>query len=36
MDKLVSFMPVVPASLPPMTEQLFGRLFGAEAIPIDV
>ena len=36
MDKLVSFMPVVPASLPPMTEQLFGRLFGVEAIPIDV
>ena len=36
MDKLVNYMVPVPASLPPVAEQLFSRLWGKEATPIAV
>ena len=36
MDKLVNFMVPVAASLPPVAEQLFSRLWGKEATPIAV
>ena len=36
LDKLVNFMAPLPATLPPMADQLLGRLFGQATTPIDV
>lgn len=36
MEKLVNFMAPQPLELPPMAEQLLGRLFGDAMRPVEV